>query len=272
MIKTDKLLITVAPCIPPYMAKGIPGLDLTPAGIADEVVRAYNAGANIAHLHVCDEKGIPTTNIKSFEKTIGLIKHRCDIVIEGSTGGFNDLTPAERSTSLNADIEMASLNPGSINYDAGVYINAPADIRYWAKEMYRKKIKPNIAIFDSAMVENSMLLAKEDLILPPYLFTFVLGQTGAIPATPKHLLFLSETISENSYCVVAQHGSPHINLSVMNMSMGGHARAGFEDSPDYCPGELANSNAQLIERLVRIAREIGREPATPAEAREILGL
>ena len=84
---------------------------------------------------------------------------------------------------------MASLNPGSVNYDGGVYINAPSDVRYWTSEMHNKKIEPDIAIFDVGMVNNSMLLANEGLIIEPYVFTFVLGQVGAIPATAKNLLF-----------------------------------------------------------------------------------
>jgi len=272
MIKTDKLLITVAPCIPPYMAENVPGLDLSAEGLADEIVRAWEAGANILHLHVWDGGGNPTTKIDNFIKTINLVKDRCDIIIEGSTGGFNDLTPAERSTSLQADIEMASLNPGSINYDAGVYINSPADVRYWTEEMNRKDIKPDIAIFDIAMINNSMQFAAENLVSQPYLFTFVLGQTGAIPATPSNLMFMVESVPNESFCFVARHSSCDINLTVMNMAMGGHARAGFEDSPYFVNGELATCNAQLIERLVSIGRQLGREPATPEEARQLLGL
>jgi 3-keto-5-aminohexanoate cleavage enzyme len=268
----DNLLVTVAPCIPPYMAKDVPGLDLSPEGIAEEVVRAYNAGANVVHLHVWDERGQPTTELAAFERTIRLIRERCDIVIEGSTGGVNELSPAERSVSLQADIEMASLNPGSVNYDAGVYVNSPDDIAYWVQEMHRRRIKPDVAVFEAGMIANSMRLADEGWIEPPFLFSFVLGQVGALPATPRNLLFLSETIPVGSLWAVAGHCGHDLRMSSLAMHVGGHARAGFEDNPYYRPGELATSNAQLIERLVRIAREIGREPISPAEARAILGL
>lgn len=272
MIKTDRLLLTVAPCAPPYMAGEIPGLDLSPKGIADEVVRAYEAGANIAHLHVWDETGKPATDTGVFEQTIRLIRERCDIVIEGSTGGFNNLTPAERSTALNVNIEMSSLNPGSVNYDSGVYINSPSDIRYWTEEMARRNIKPDIAIFDTAMIDNSLMFAEESLIEPPFVFTFVMGQTGAIGSAPRNLMFLTESVPGNSFCFVASHTSCDIKMAVMNMSIGGHGRAGFEDSPYYLPGIPAKSNAQFIERLVRIGRELGREPASPWETREMLKL
>ena len=267
-----KLLVTVAPCIPPYIAGSIPGLDLSPEGIADEVVRAYDAGANTVHLHVWDEHGQPTTELGAFQRTIRLIRERCDIVIEGSTGGFNELSAAERSIALQADIEMASLNPGSVNYDKGVYVNSPDDIAYWAQEMHDRRIKPDIAIFEVGMIANALALAEQGWIEPPFLFSFVLGQQGALPATPQNLLFLSETIPAGSQWCVAGHGGHDLRMSALAMLMGGHARAGFEDNPYYQPGELATSNGQLIERLVRIAREIGRDVATPAEARRLLGL
>jgi 3-keto-5-aminohexanoate cleavage enzyme len=269
---TDRLLVIVAPCIPPYVAQDVPGLDLSPQGIADEVVRAYNVGANVVHLHVWDEWGRPTVELVAFKRTLRLIRERCDIVIEGSTGGLNELSPAERSVSLQADIELASLNPGSINYDQGVYINSPSDIRYWTREMHRRRIKPDIAIFDVAMIANSVRLAEEGWIEPPLLFSLVLGQVGALPATPKNLLFLSETVPAGSLWCAAGHGGHDLRMSVLAMAMGGHVRAGYEDNPYYRPGELATSNAQLIERLVRVAREIGREIASPDEVRGLLGL
>lgn len=272
MSLNEKLLITVAPCIPTYMAKNVPGLDLSPQSLAEEIIRSYNAGANILHLHVWDEVGNPSTELDTFKKIISLVRKETNIIIEGSTGGFNDLTPAQRSTSLQVDIEMASLNPGSVNYDQGVYINSPSDVRYWTETMHEKSIKPDIAIFDSAMISNSMQFTEEGLIEEPYIFTFVLGQQGAMSATAKNLMFLTESVPSGSLNFVARHSSCDINLSIMNMIMGGHARAGFEDSPFYLPGQLAKSNAQLIDRIVRIGREIGREPATTSEARKILGL
>ncbi|MDF1514978.1 MAG: 3-keto-5-aminohexanoate cleavage protein [Anaerolineae bacterium] len=266
----EKLIISVAPCIPPYAAENIPGLDLSSEGIANEVVRAYNAGANIAHLHVWDETGQPTIHLDTFRHTLKLIRERCDIVIEGSTGGVNSLSARERSVSLLTDIELASLNPGSVNYDQGVYVNSPSDIAYWAKTMHDRRIKPDMAIFDTGMIANSRRLAAEGWIDPPYLFAFVLGQIGACPASPKNLLFLSESLPESSYWTAVGHGGSDLQMAVFALAMGGNVRAGFEDNPYYQPGVLASSNAQLIERLVRLAREVGREVATPNEVRTLL--
>lgn len=268
----DPLLVTVAPSIPPYMARELPDLDLSPEGIADEVVRAYNAGACLAHLHVWDEAGNPATDLSAFKRTIQLIRERCDIIIEGSTGGVSTLTLAERSVALQADIELASLNPGSVNYDKGVYINPPDDIDYWVREMHARGIKPDTAIFEAGMVENTKAYIAQGLIEPPYLFGFVLGQQGAMPADAKHMLFLSELLPANSFWTAIGHGGADLEMAVVSMALGGHVRAGFEDNPFYRPGECATSNAQLIERLVRIAREIGRELVSPAEARQMFGL
>jgi len=268
----EPLLVAVAPSIPPYMRAGLPVLDVSPEGIAHEVVRACEAGASIAHLHVWDEAGRPTQELGAFERTIRLIRERCDIVIEGSTGGFNDLTPAQRSVSLQADVEMASLNPGSVNYDAGVYINAPDAVAYWAEEMHRRRIKPDVAIFEAGMISNTVPLIEQGLLSPPYLFSLVLGQRGAMAATARNLCFLSQSLPTNSHWAAVGHSGHDLRIAAMSMSMGGHVRAGFEDNALYRPGEPATGNAQLVARLVRVAGELGREVATPAMAREILEL
>ncbi len=268
----DNLLVMVAPSIPPYMAKDIPGLDLSPQGIAQEVVRAYNAGANLALLHVWDDDGQPTTDLKAFKETLRLIREQCDIIIEGSTGGINSLTVAERCVSLQADIEMASLNPGSVNYDTGVYINSPEDIQFWAKEMKERNIKADNAIFEPGMIANTLSLMETGMLSQPLFFSFVMGQRGAFPATPKNLFFLSELVPEGSYFMVASHDRQDLRFGVLSMTLGGHVRAGFEDNPYYKANEPALSNAQLIERVVGIARQLGREPATPSKAREMLQL
>jgi 3-keto-5-aminohexanoate cleavage enzyme len=268
----DKLIITVAPCVPPAHLDDVPGLQLTPEVIAAEVYRAYDAGATLAHLHVLDEEGFPTNDLTAFRRTLKLIRERCDIILEGSTGGVGTLSAAERCVSLQADIELASLNPGSVNYDAGVYVNSPQDIDYWVKEMRARGIKPDIAIFETGMIANAMRYAEEGWIDEPYLFNFVMGQVGAIPATAKNLMHLAETIPLGSIWGVLGHGGYDLWASSMAILMGGHARAGFEDNVYYRPGEPATSNAQLIERLVRIANEVGRPVANVSEARKLLEL
>ena len=268
----EKLLVIVSPCVPPHAARDIPNLDLSPKGITDEVVRAYNAGANAAHLHVFDERGQPTVRLEAFDRTIQLIRQRCDIIIEASTGGEGELTRTERAVALQVDIDMASLNTGSINTELAVFVNPPDDIAYYAQEMMRRHIKPDMMIFDTAMVASTRALADRGWIEPPYLYTFLLGQNGMLPATPKNLLFLAEALPPSSLWCGAAHAGHDLQMAALAIASGGHVRAGFEDNAYYRPGELAASNAQLIERLVRIGREVGRTIATPAEARQMLGL
>jgi 3-keto-5-aminohexanoate cleavage enzyme len=138
--------------------------------------------------------------------------------------------------------------------------------------MHQRHIKPDVAIFEAGMIANAMRLAEAGWLPSPPLFAFVLGQTGALPATPRNLTFLVESIPDNALWSAIGHAGHDVQVAVMAMSMGGHVRAGFEDTPSYRPGERATSNAQLVERLVRVARELGRPVASPAEARSALGL
>jgi len=268
----NRLIITVAPAAPQAQLASYPDLPRTPEQIADEVVRAWNAGAAIAHLHVLDETGRPTQDLTAFHRTISLIREQCDIIVEGSTGGLTGFSAADRSVALQADIQMASLNPGSVNYDQGVYINSPHDIDYWVRQMHRRGIKPGIAIFEAGMIENARHYARQGLIAEPLFFNSVLGQVGAMPATARNLMFLVESLPPGAIWEVTGHGGHDLQAVLWAIALGGHARAGYEDNIFYRPGERATSNAALIDRIVRIAREAGRKIASPAEACILLGL
>lgn len=268
----DKLIIAVAPCAPPAQLEAHPDLPRTPQQIADQVIGAWESRAAIAHLHVLDEEGCPTQDLSAFRRTVELIRKRCDIVIEGSTGGLTGFSAADRSVALQTDIELASLNPGSVNYDQGVYVNSPQHIAYWVGQMHRRGIKPGIAIFELGMIENALRYVREGLIVEPPLFNFVLGQVGAMPATARNLMFLADTLPPGAIWGATGHGGHDLEVALWSIALGGHARAGFEDNIYYRAGERATSNAQLIERIVRIAREAEREIASPTEARAMLNL
>jgi len=268
----SRLIITVAPCAPPAQLNQHPDLPRTPEQIADEVVRAWRAGAAVAHLHVLDENGLPSQLVDAFHRTVELIRARCDILIEGSTGGLTGFTAQERSVALQAEIDLASLNPGSVNSAEGAYINTPQDIAYWVTEMHRQGIKPDIAIFEAGMIKNAMEYVCRGEIGTPPLFNLVLGQPGAMPATARNLLFLVGCLPREAVWGTTGHSGHDLDAALWSLAFGGHVRAGFEDNVWYRAGERAPCNAALVERLARIAREIGRDVATPAEAREILAL
>lgn len=268
----DEIILVVAPCPPNAYVESYADLPRTPEQIADEVVRSWQAGAALVHLHVLDEQGQPTQDLAAFRRTIALIRSRCDIIIEGSTGGTAPVSAADRSVALQTAIEMASLNPGSVNFAHLAYVNSPQDIEYWVGEMHRRAIKPDIAVFDSAWIANTIPYIEKGLIAQPAFYSLVLGQVGAVPATARHLNFLIESLPPGSFWGCAGHSGHDLQAAMWAIALGGQARAGFEDSVFYTPGQRATSNAQLIERLARIAREAGRTIVSPARARTLLGL
>jgi len=272
MTTNSPIIITVAPGAPAPVLAAHADLPRTPEQIADEVALACEAGAAIAHLHVLNEQGLPTQDLAAFNRTIDLIRQRCDIIIEGSTGGLTGMNAADRSVALHADIEIASLNPGSVNYDQGVYVNSPQDIDTWVRAMHERGVKPGCAIFEAGMIENALRYAREGLIAEPLVFNFVLGQRGALPATARNLMFLIESLPPGAVWEATGHSGHDLQAALWAIALGGHARAGFEDGVYYRPGERAASNAALIVRIARLAREAERPIASPDEAREMLGI
>jgi len=289
----DKLIIIVAPGAPPHELAKHPDLPRTPEQVAEAVLEAHAMGASIAHLHVVDEEGQATRDLGCFRKTLDIIRRRCDIVIEGSTGGVAELTVQERCVALEADVELASLNPGSCNHAwgttpdrhivratmgalstslEGVYINSPPDIDYWVRRMKERGIRPTPAIFEAGFIENTARYIRQGLIDPPVLFNLVLGLPGAMPATATNLMFLVQTLPAGSLWQATGYHEYSLIVGSWAVALGGHARVGFEDYVDYLPGERAKSNAQLVERIVRIAKEIDRPLATPADVRKMLKL
>lgn len=167
--------------------------------------------------------------------------------------------------------EMASLTTGSMNFPDRVYANPQDEIEFLAGVMKQAGTKPEMEIFEPGMIANALALADKDLAEPPLHFDFVLGSRGSLPASPKNLLYLSESIPEGSTWTVAGIGRWQLPMAVLSIVMGGHVRVGLEDNIFYRKGELA-TNQQLVARVARLAAEMGRPLATPEEARAILGL
>jgi 3-keto-5-aminohexanoate cleavage enzyme len=268
----DKLIITVAPCAHEHVLAEHPEIPRTPQQIAYDVIAASQAGASIAHLHVLDEQGLPTFELDAFAETIRIIRDNCDILIEGSTGGLVDLTAQQRCVSLDADVDLASLNPGSVNFGQKVYINSPGDIDFWVRRMHERNIKPDIAVFDSAFISNAAAYIEQGLIDRPALFSFVLGLEGALPATLNHVLFLIQCLPDGSEWGIIGVDQAQLPTSAWAITLGGGARGGFEDTLLIGPGRQARSSAQQIERIATIATAVGREIASPRETRQRLGM
>jgi len=265
----EKLIVTVAPTGSVPARKDNPSLPLTPEEIGRDVYECFRAGASVVHIHA-RKNGMPTSDVSAFSEIVSEIKERCDVIIQISTGG-RGREGEERASGLALKPEMASLTCGSVNFPTIAYVNEPSLIEFLSERMRNLGIKPEIEVFDTSMIQNAITLQEKGLIAPPLHFNFVLGLRGALPATPKNLLHLVESIPLGSTWTVSGIERHQLPMNVLSIIMGGHVRVGLEDNIYYAKDTLA-TNVMLVQRIVRVAREVGREVATPQEARRILNL
>ncbi|HOC07173.1 MAG: 3-keto-5-aminohexanoate cleavage protein [Bacillota bacterium] len=268
----DKLIITAALTGAETTKEANPALPVTPEEIAEAAFLCREAGASIVHLHARKPDGSSTQDPGVFGEIISGIRQRTDVIIQVSTGGAVGMTPEERLQPVQLNPEMATLSTGSVNFGEDLFVNTMEEIRTFARTMIAKGVKPEIEAFDSGMVQNALTLVKEGILELPLHFDFVLGVPGAMPGTPEALMYMRSLLPAGCTWTVAGIGRTELPLGAMAIILGGHVRVGFEDNIYYKRGQLAESNAQLVQRMVRLAEELGREVATPEEARKILHL
>jgi 3-keto-5-aminohexanoate cleavage enzyme len=268
----DKLIITAAICGAEVTKEHNPNVPYTVEEIGREAESAYKAGASIIHLHVRYDDGTPTQDKERFRECIEEIKRRCpDVIIQPSTGGAVGMSDEERLQPVELLPEMATLDCGTLNFGGDeIFVNTENTIKNFGKIMIEKGVKPEIEVFDKGMVDYAIKYAKQGYILEPMHFDFVLGVQ--MTATARDLAFMVDSIPTGSTWTVAGVGRYEMPMAAMGIAMGGHVRVGFEDNVYLEKGVLAKSNGELVEKVVRIAKELGREIATPDEAREILSL
>lgn len=268
----DKLIITVAPTGSLPKKKHTPHVPVTPDEIVESGIRCESAGASIIHIHVRDlENQSPSTDYHLFEAVVeGLQKHT-NLIIQISTGGRAGAAYPERSQRLQLKPEMASLTTGSVNFPNSVYANSPDLIESLARDMKTLGIKPEMEIFDISMIQNALALVDMGLVEPPLHFDFVMGLKGAIPASIDNLVHLKRCLPMGATWSVAGIGPAQLIMNTHAILMGGHTRVGLEDNIYYQKGVLA-TNEGLVERIAGLSRDLGRDIATPDEARKILGL
>lgn len=210
-----------------------------------------------------DANGDPTQDYETNKIIAEKIAQKCNIIFEPSTGGsiWHSFEERMQPLRMNPD-EIATLDAGTVNFGDGVFMNSPEYIHKFAVEMKNRNIKPEFEIFERGMIENVTKLKKQNLVDGKLYFNFVLGVPGGMPGNINDLVFLVNSIPENSIWTVAGIGKYQLPLAIHAIAMGGHVRIGFEDNIYYHKGELATSNAQLAARIVRIAKEFGREIAT----------
>ena len=249
---------------------------LTPEEITEDVINCYKAGACEVHLHTRDLKGEQTFELDVFRDTIRRIHEQSDMIIQGSTGGLSTLTLAERCVCLDVpEVEVASLNMGSVNFGETVYINTLPDIRYWAQRLKETDTIPEMELFDLSMVETCSRLADEGVLERPLHYNFCVGpgNSSNLAATGRNLCFLTQLCEPGTSWGITHDAMQDFSMLACAIGMGANAvRVGFEDSFYYAPGKRAQTNAELVERLVELIRAMGCEPATPDEARAMQGI
>ena len=293
-MKSRKVIVTIAPTGGMATKAQSPYLPVTPEEIAEETFRCYKAGASVVAVHARRASdGEATCDPQVYADINRRIREKCDIVINNSTGGgvHGDMVKplagglweidfAERMKGMEAPgAEMCTLDAQTITASFGdkeiLVATTPSRIRTLAEGMRSRGIKPEWEVFGLAdIVQDLGRSIKEGLDAAPYFVNIVLGVTafqGALPYTPKILQTMVDHLPPNSVFNVSAIGPAQLSATVHALLLGGHVRVGLEDNLYYRQGELA-TNLQLVERMVRLVRELGHEPATPAEAREIMGL
>ena len=265
-------MITVAPVGAEATREQNPNLPLSPEEIASAAVEACAAGASVVHLHVRDDAGRPTQDLSLFGRAIGLIRARCSAVVQVSTGGAVGTPAARRLQPVTLGPEMATLTCGTVNFGDEVFANPLPLIRQFARKMRQCGVRPEIEVFDSGAVATAGRLVDEGLLDAPLHFNLVMGVPGGVPPTARHLMCLVDSLPSGSTWTVTGVGRHQLPLSTLAIVLGGHVRVGFEDNLYYSRGQLAESNAQLVARIARLAGELGRPVATPEQARELLRL
>jgi 3-keto-5-aminohexanoate cleavage enzyme len=251
-----------------------PNLPTTPEEIAQAAIECGKAGAAIVHIHVRDEDERVTCDPVRYARVREIVEAAgSDVVINMSTGGGAGMTTDEqRLAPIDLAPELASFDCGSLNFGERVFVNSPAFLRALAQRMNAHGVRPEIECFEPGHVWNALRLIDEGLLAPPFWFQFVLGVRGGSPPEVKHLVHMVEMLPPGAHWSICGIGRAQLPLGMAAMAMGGHVRTGLEDNIWYHRGELAQSNAQLVARVARIASELGRPLATPAQVRALLGL
>jgi 3-keto-5-aminohexanoate cleavage enzyme len=268
----EKLIITAALSGAEVTKAMNPCVPYTKDEFVREAVSACEAGASILHLHVRWDDGTPTQDKARFEEIIGAIRAACpDVIIQPSTGGAVGMSNDERLQPTELAPEMATLDCGTLNFGGDeIFENTENTIIYFAQRMKERGIKPELEVFDKSMIDMALRLARRGLLLPPLHFDFVMGVNGGISGDIRDFAFLRGSIPPDATYTVAGIGRYEFPLAALAIIDGGHVRVGLEDNVYLSKGVPARSNGELVAKAVRLANELGRAIASPADARRIL--
>ena len=272
----DKLIITAAICGAEVTKEQNPAVPYTVEEIVREAKSAVDAGAAIVHLHVRYDDGTPTQSRDRFQECEEAILKECpNVILIPSTGGAVGMTPDERlqSTDTTPLPEMATLDCGTCNFGDEIFDNTMPTMRAFGKRMMERGIKPEYECFEMGHLDTILTMARKGEVPgDPMQFNFVLGVPGCTPATVDNLCWLVKNIPAGSTWTATGIGRNAFTLAAPAIVMGGNVRVGFEDNLYLERGVLAKSNGELVDKVVRMAKLLGREVANSDEAREILSL
>jgi 3-keto-5-aminohexanoate cleavage enzyme len=252
-----------------------PAVPVTPKAQIRSAIEAFDAGATVCHLHVRDGQQRPASDPALYrEVEQGIHESRPEMIVQFSTGG-RGRTIEERFACLDLRPEMASFSTGSVNFPAAIYENPPDVVDEQARRLDELGIKPEIEVFDLAMLYKAAELTRKGLLSPPPHVQLVLGVKNALPPRESIVDFfvreLTELLPGATWTCMAT-GRFQLEANRWALARGGHVRTGFEDNLYRQYGELASSNAELVRLTVDLCAEYGRHPASAKEARELLGL
>lgn len=284
--KMEKLIITVATTGGLHDKSVNPNLPEQPYEIAQDAYDCYNAGAAVHHIHVRDKLGRTTGDLNVYSEVINAVKDKCPIITQigngiggvyREDGSFEVATQDERMelTTINPKPDMLTINCGTFQfgYIPNVIFDNPLEWNMaFIKRCYERDIAIECECYDLSHIENVKEVVRQGVLKEPVHYSLVLGIKGGIPASPQMISNMVDVIPEGSSWQVITISKQQIPSTVMAMCQGANIRTGMEDNIYYRRGELVKSNAQLVERMVRIAREMGREIASVDEAKQRLGI
>ena len=255
-----------------------PSVPLSPAEIAEDAARVVGAGAAIVHLHARDEEGVPTWHPDAYRRIVHEVRARCpDVVVCVSTSGRRFTAFEERSAVLDLDgderPELASLTLGSLNFPGQASVNPPDMIRRLVERMQERGITPELEVFDLGMVDYLVYLLERGVLRPPVYVNILLGSLGTLSASAFNLAAAVRALPPEATWSAAGIGRFQLDVNALAVAMGGNVRVGLEDNVWLDRDRtVPATNEQLVARVVGLARMLEREPATPGDARAIIGL
>ncbi len=265
------LIVTVAAVGAELTPEQTPYLPITPKQIGEAAARCQAAGASLIHLHCRNDDGTNTSSVERFRAAFDAIRSQSELIVQFTTGGAIGMSAGERAAPLQLRPEMATLTCGTVNFGDEIFENSFPIMRGILEQMREYEVVPELEIFDAGHIANARRLEREGLLAFPKHFDFVLGVPGGLDASVRNLVQLVDDLPPDCSWSVAGIGREQLPMATVAIAMGGHVRVGLEDNIYYSKSRLA-TNEELVARVVRIANELGRPIASPAEARSVLGL